>query len=121
VTFAVIPGAGLLYPVRLKTLVDRLRACRPTDVRTFVHDRIEVVLTEDDPTAAKGLYPLPAEFSLEGTEIFRSVDEVLYSKTFIGDEAGLIAARVDAGERAYQDSTHSYPIQYRPLLEWPKP
>lgn len=122
VTFAVIPGAGLLYPVRLKTLVDRLRAYRPPDLRTFVHDRIEVILTEDDPTAAKGLYPLPAEFSLKGmTEIFPFVDQVRYRKTFTGAKAGRIAARVDAGESVYQDATRSYRIEYRPLLEWPKP
>lgn len=117
------PINDVLFPARLDTLDKRLRSYRPPNAHTFVHDRIEVVVTERARTGVENTYyPLPAEFSLDGmTEIFRSVDDVLYSKTFGGAEAARIAMRIDAGEWLYQDARRSYWITYRPLLEWPKP
>ncbi len=110
-------------PAHLDTLDRRLRTYRPPNAHTFVHESIEVVVTERARTAVTNTYyPLPAEFSLAGmTEVFRSVEEVRYNKTFTGAEAARIATRIDPGESLYQDDRRSYWISYRPLLEWPEP
>jgi hypothetical protein len=122
VTFALgYPTSDLLLPARLDRLDKRLRAYRPPNAHTFVHNSIEVVVREQARTQNTH-YPLPAEFSLDKmTEIFRNVDEVRYSKTFSGAEAARIATRIDAGEWLYQDARRSYWLTYRPLLEWPEP
>lgn len=117
------PIDDVLLPARLDSLDRRLREYRPPNAHAFVHERIEVVVTERARTAVTNTYfPLPAELSLDGmTEIFRSVEEVRYSRTFAGADAARLATRIDAGERLYQDDRRSYWISYRPLLEWPEP
>lgn len=54
-------------------------------------------------------------------EAFRNVDEVHYGATYRGEQAGRIAARIDAGETVYVDPQHSYRLVYRPLVDWPTP
>jgi hypothetical protein len=118
------PIGDTTYPERLSTLVKRLLSCRPTGSQPFVPDEIEVFVNERsrDRVPATGYFPLPAEFDLQAMEeVQRSIEQVTYRAVYRGEEAARIAARIDAGEHLYVSPKRSYWVQYRPLIEWPKP
>ena len=118
------PVGDWTYPARLKTIVQRLQTYRPAGAHPFVHQAVEVqvVVRPRGEVQATGLFPLPAEFDLNAMEeVFRNVDEVHYRATYRGEQAGRIAARIDAGEAVYVDTQHSYQLVYRPLVDRPTP